>query len=212
MVDSEPNYFEADIKVLAEYGVNGYDRMMKKKYIGMGIREMMEELIEMYNIDATAELLTAKKSAYYCEIAKGNTVVFPEMLKFLRLLKQNNYPIALASGSSSEVIDMILSVTDLSKYFDVVLSSDVVEKGKPAPDLFLETARQLGVHPENCLVVEDSQYGVEAAKRAFMYCIGIPDPVFETMPDSFNMADLLYKEGICSFSAEKAFQWVKSIG
>ncbi len=84
------------------------------------------------------------------------------MYKFLQFLKSNNYPLALASGSSPEIIETVLSITKLKEYFDVVLSAEQVEKGKPAPDVFLEAAKQLGIPFKNCLVIEDSQPGVAA--------------------------------------------------
>jgi HAD superfamily hydrolase (TIGR01509 family) len=138
-------------------------------------------------------------------------MVFPEMLKFLQLLKKDNFPMAIASGSSPEIIEMILSITNIKPYFDVVLSAEEVKRGKPAPDIFIETAKLLGISPTNCLVLEDSQYGVEAAKSAGMYCISIPFPPSEQLHDSFMKADFLYRNGMDDFFAEQAFEWLKRI-
>lgn len=211
LIDSESNYYEADKRVLAEYGIFNFNKEMKKKYIGIGTKDMMQDIIEKYSIADTIENLVKKKNEYYIEIAKTNTIVFPEMKKFLEILKENQYLLALASGSSLEIINTILSITRLSDFFDTIVSADIVKKGKPEPDLFIETARQIGISPENCLVVEDSQYGVEAAKRASMRCIAIPYLVEETIADSFMMADILIKEGICYFSAEETYKWLSSI-
>jgi beta-phosphoglucomutase family hydrolase len=211
LIDSESNYYEADKKVLAEYGIFNFDQEMKKKYIGIGTKDMMQDIREKYSIADTIEDLVKKKNQYYIEIARTNTIVFPEMKKFLEILKENEYPLALASGSSLEIINMILSITNLNDFFDIRVSADIVEKGKPEPDLFIETARQIGILPENCLVVEDSQYGVEAAKRASMYCVAIPYLAEETMANSFMMADILIKNGICDFSAEENYKWLSSI-
>jgi beta-phosphoglucomutase family hydrolase len=208
LVDSEPNYFETDRKLLIEYGVMDFDVEMKNKYVGIGSRQMMEDMIKIYQINETIENLLAKKNKYYFEIARNSTVVFPEMLNLLELLSANNYPMALASGSSPEAIDLVLSVTNLKKYFNIILSAENVERGKPAPDIFLEAAKQLGVPSENCLVIEDSQYGVEAAKSAFMHCIALPYLTEGSLHDSFLMADLLFRNGITEFNAEKAFTWV----
>lgn len=212
LVDSEPNYSEADNKTLAEYGIVELSAEMKRKYVGIGTKEMMEDIKKMYDINETIENLVSKKNKYYLEIAKENTPVFPEMHKFLQFLKSNNYPLALASGSSPEIIETVLSITKLKEYFDVVLSAEQVEKGKPAPDVFLEAAKQLGVPFENCLVIEDSKPGVEAAKSASMYCIALPYMMKESPTDSFIMADLLFKNGICEFRAEKAIEWLLEKG
>jgi HAD superfamily hydrolase (TIGR01509 family) len=212
LVDSEPNYSEADDKTLADYGIVKLSAEMKRKYVGIGTVEMMEDIKKIYDINESIEILVAKKNKYYLEIAKKNTPVFPEMHKFLQFLKSNNYPLALASGSSPEIIDTVLSITKLREYFDVVLSAEQVEKGKPAPDVFLEAAKQLGVPFGNCLVLEDSKPGVEAAKSAFMYCMALPYTMEESLQDSFSMADLVFKNGISEFRAEKAIKWLQENG
>jgi HAD superfamily hydrolase (TIGR01509 family) len=208
LVDSEPNYFASDRKLLAEYGIYNLDEELKTKYVGFGSREMMEDIKRNYPIAETIDNLMLKKNSYYIEIAQANTVVFPEMLRFLENLKQNGYPAAVASGSSPAVIDMVLSVTNTRHYFDVVLSAEQVAKGKPAPDIFLEAARRLGIAAGNCLVVEDSHYGVEAAKNAAMHCIAIPYLLQEPLHVSFSKADMVFKQGISEFTADKAIAWI----
>lgn len=212
LVDSEPIYFQSDRKLLAEYGVTNLDWELKTKYVGVGSREMLEDLHKVYQFKDTLENLLVKKNRYYLELAKDNTVVYPEMLRFVELLKANNFPIALASGSSPEAIELVLSVTDLKKHFDVILSAEHVKKGKPEPDIFLEAAKLLGIPAESCLVVEDSRYGVEAAKGALMYCMAMPYVTEETLHESFTKADLLFRNGITEFTAEKAFDWVTTLG
>lgn len=211
LIDSEPNYYEAEKKFLADYGIFDFNQEMKKKYIGIGTKEMMQDIREKYGIADTVEDLIKKKNEYYIEIARTNTIVFPEMRKFLKILKKNEYPLALASGSSLEVIDTILSITKLSDFFAIRVSADTVKKGKPEPDLFIETAKQIDTLPENCLVVEDSQYGVKAAKKASMYCIAIPSLIEGNMANSFMKADVLIKNGINDFSAEENYKWLSSI-
>ncbi|EGO64697.1 HAD family hydrolase [Acetonema longum] len=211
LVDSEPNYFASDKRLLAEYGIPDFDEAMKNKYVGIGSREMLEDLKQIYPITESMEVLLRKKNDYYLEIARTGTVAYPEMIKFLHLLKDSHYPVALASGSSPEVIELVLSVTGLTGQFDVVLSAENVKRGKPSPDIFLEAARRLGVPAENCLVVEDSRYGVEAAQNAGMYCIALPCLAADPLPDCFGRADFLCRNGIADFTAEKAFAWVTGL-
>lgn len=211
LVDSEPNYLAADQKLFAEYGFMDYTREIHSKYIGFGSKEMMEDMQQKYPINESIENLLAKKNRYYIEIARKRTVVFPEMLKFLQLLVSQDYPVALASGSSPEVIQTVLSITDLAKYFKIVLSAENVKCGKPEPDIFIETAKRLGIAAEECLVIEDSQYGVEAAKRASMYCIALPSPTVTPLHDYFSKADLLFKNGIAEFSATQSMEWLTGI-
>jgi beta-phosphoglucomutase family hydrolase len=207
IIDSEPNYYEADRKVLADHGIP-YTMKMKEKYVGMGNRAMMEDLHRQYQFEASVDELLLQKNKYYQEIARGNTVVYPEMGRFLEILRQQRYPMALASGSSPEIIEMVLDITGLSRHFEVVISAEEVPRGKPAPDIFLEAAARLQVSPEDCLVVEDSQYGVEAAHRAGMYCIGVPYLTDQPLPESFQRVNLLFPEGMGGFTADKAYRWL----
>ena len=85
------------------------------------------------------------------------------------------YPIAVASSAHRAVIDAALEATDLAATFEVVVSSDEVAHGKPAPDVYLEAARRLGCDPAGCLVAEDSLNGVRAAKAAGMTVVLIPN-------------------------------------
>jgi HAD superfamily hydrolase (TIGR01509 family) len=85
------------------------------------------------------------------------------------VLKQLNVPICVATGSSPNRVATSLSVTGLSDHFGKnIFTASMVDKGKPAPDIFLHAAKTMGVHPENCLVVEDSTAGVDGAKAAGM--------------------------------------------
>lgn len=210
LVDSEPNYYKGDKQFLAEYGIDLTEEM-RSKYIGIGSQAMVEDIKDNFELNDSVENLVAKKNKYYVDIAQDNTMVFPEMLKFLQCLKKNNFPMAIASGSSPKIIEMILSMTNIKPYFDVVLSAEEVKRGKPAPDIFIETAKRLGISPINCLVLEDSKYGIEAAKSAGMYCIAIPFLTSEQLHNSFMKADLLFRNGMEEFSAEQAFEWLKNI-
>ncbi len=101
----------------------------------------------------------------------------PGAEELLAFLKQNNIKMAVATGSSPEIIKERLGAVDAEKWFDVVLSGWQVENGKPAPDIFLKTAELLGTKPEDCFVFEDSINGIVAACKAGTKCIGIPDIV-----------------------------------
>lgn len=84
-------------------------------------------------------------------------------------------PMAVASGGSRAIVSATLQATNLLPLFDTVVTIDDVGRAKPAPDLFLEAARRLGVPPENCLVFEDSREGLEAAKRAGMRAVDVAE-------------------------------------
>ncbi len=111
--------------------------------------------------------------------------------ELLEALKAENTKIALASGTSRPSVMHHLKAVDAEKYFDAIICGGDVEKGKPAPDIFLLAAEKIGVEPQDCFVLEDSSNGVIAAHKAGMKCIGIPDIIpFENEIESLTFATL----------------------
>ena len=84
----------------------------------------------------------------------------------------------------------MLELSGLARFFQVTVSSEEVQHGKPAPDVYLEAARGLGVPPENCAAVEDSRNGIRAAKAAGMRVIAIPNPHFPPGEEALGLADV----------------------
>jgi HAD superfamily hydrolase (TIGR01509 family) len=100
------------------------------------------------------------------------------------------YPLGLASSSNRELIDTVLEVSGLARYFRATVSSEEVAHGKPAPDVYLEAARRLGVAPERCAAVEDSHGGIRSAKAAGMRVIAIPNATYPPDADALALADV----------------------
>ena len=208
LVDSEPLYLEADQKIFRPLGII-VEAEHKKPYTGLSSHCFLADIKKQYDLSISVEELLTRKNAAYMELAQERTHVFPEMRTFVSLLKEHGYPLAVASGSSKEVIDAVLEAADLLTYFDVTLSSSQVKKGKPAPDVFLEAARLLNTPPQACLVMEDSRYGVEAAKNAQMSCIAIPPAEAAPLPDCCYEAEVRFAKGMAEFTAARAFAWLR---
>jgi HAD superfamily hydrolase (TIGR01509 family) len=101
------------------------------------------------------------------------------------------WPLALASSSNRELIDLALHASGLGRLFAATVSSEEVARGKPAPDVFLEAARRLGVEPAYCGAVEDSENGIRAAKAAGMHTVAIPNPQYRPAEDALEQADVV---------------------
>ena len=97
-------------------------------------------------------------------------------------------PLGLASSANREVIDRVLSHDDLAACFQATVSSEEVERGKPAPDVYLEAARRMGADPERCTAVEDSANGIRAALAAGMRTIALPNVHFPPPDDVLAQA------------------------
>ncbi len=121
-----------------------------------------------------AEALGEKKEELFRDIIRREKVtVLPGALELLRSLKEDDWRLALASSGPLESTDLILSSIGIGHIFECVVSARWLSQGKPAPDVFLLAASNLGVAPDCCVVIEDTIDGVNAAKAAGMKCISV---------------------------------------
>jgi HAD superfamily hydrolase (TIGR01509 family) len=101
------------------------------------------------------------------------------------------WPLGVASSSNCELIDCVLEVSGLAPYFKATVSSEEVEHGKPAPDVYLEAARRLGVEAARSVAIEDSASGIRSAHAAGMHVVAIPNHAFPPPADILTLADLV---------------------
>ncbi|WP_280912767.1 HAD family phosphatase [Streptomyces sp. SAI-208] len=208
LVDSEPNYYEAGRRTLAEHGVPDFTWADHQRYVGISTRETVTRWKSLYGLRASVAELLADKNRRYLELARTATRVYPEMRKFVELLAGEGVPMAVASGSSPEAIDAILAGTGLDAYLRTTVSADEVAHGKPAPDVFLEAARRLGARPADCVVLEDAAPGAAAAHAAGMRCIAVPYVAAQADAPEFARAGLLLRGGQEEFTARTAHEWL----
>ncbi|MEU0723946.1 HAD family phosphatase [Streptomyces sp. NPDC006140] len=208
LVDSEPNYYEAGRQTLAEHGVPGFSWADHERYVGISTQETVADWKERYGLRASVEELFSDKNRRYLELARTSTRAYPEMRAFVELLAAEDVPMAVASGSSPEAIEAVLSGTGLAALLPTVVSADEVARGKPAPDVFLEAARRLGSDPADCVVLEDAAPGAAAAHAAGMRCIAIPYVPAQADAPEFATAGLLLRGGQEEFTARTAYDWL----
>ncbi len=160
--------------VLKEIGCNVTDEFLERR-IGIGTKRTLAEALRAKNTPFTDEEideLTKKKTKV--QVRLTHTVsLFEGAVSLLESLESKT-KVALASMSNREVIDKLLDEKGIRKYFNVVVTADEVIQPKPDPEAFLTCAIYLKCRPEKCIVVEDSIFGVQAAKQAGMRCIAIP--------------------------------------
>ncbi|MBX2844515.1 MAG: HAD family phosphatase, partial [Flammeovirgaceae bacterium] len=126
--------------------------------------DLSEEDIEKYSIE---------KEALFREIYKEDIVALPGLEDFLKLLEKNSISRAVATSAPRENVDFTLKMTNLEKFYPIILDSSHVSKGKPDPEVYLKTAEALRYLPEHCIVFEDSLPGVESAKRSGAKVVGL---------------------------------------
>jgi HAD superfamily hydrolase (TIGR01509 family) len=103
------------------------------------------------------------------------------------------WPLAVASSSNRPLIEAVLAGAGVSERFAATVSSEEVPRGKPAPDVYLEAARRLGVLPERCAAVEDSANGIRAAHAAGMHVLALPNPHYPPAPEALALADAVLR-------------------
>ena len=172
LVDSEPFHVENEKRMFKIMGLDISDEE-HAGYMGTATDVMWEQIKRDRNLTIDVSEVTARtireEIPFFQSLDKIDPM--PGLLNLLAELKNRNIHIAVASSSDKQIIDIILEKSELKKYFKYAVSSSEVGKSKPEPDVFLHAAKLLGVHPQNCIVIEDSKNGIKAAKAAGMYCI-----------------------------------------
>lgn len=190
MIETEHLQSQAYEQVLRSYRVNPeFNNEGVVHRVGISGVDNFTFLKQKYNIDESIEILLDKKQTIYRAILSNNIVPKPGLLSLLETMKNAGLKLAVASSSSLEDIMFVLKHIGITDAFEVVVSGENVAQHKPAPDIFIEVARQLNVRPEDCVVLEDSQSGVEAAKAAHMKVIAVPNQF--TKSQDFRSADVV---------------------
>ena len=178
IVDTAKYHFKA-WQSLAKNLQYNFTEQDNEQFKGVSRVRSLELLLEMAQYKATEkekEQWLIDKNTHYLAIIShmNNSEILPGITEILKALKAQQIPVAL--GSASKNAQPILEKVGLLSYFDVLVDGNEVTMAKPNPEVFLTAAKGLGVAPEDCVVFEDAQAGVAAAKAAKMTCVGIGDP------------------------------------
>lgn len=172
IVDSEPRHERAFREIFDELGYGDRHGMDFAAYYGRSDRAFWLDFIAKHRPRQSIEELLALKQNRLIDILRRDQPLFDGLPDLLERLAPR-YTLAVASGSNHPVIEEVLAMKQLGRFFSVVVSVQDVARGKPAPDVFLRAAELLAVPAARCCVVEDSAHGVEAARAAGMEVIAI---------------------------------------
>jgi len=165
-------------EVLKEIGCTVGDEYLERQ-IGIGARNMFRNALRSSNIpydEQVIDKLMERKNRLHTQFA-DKIRLFNGVTDLLDSLR-SKVKTALATMSSRSVIDRMLREKRITGYFDYVISADEVQQPKPHPEVFLKCAKELRCQPQRCVVVEDSIFGVKAAKKASMKCVAIPSGAY----------------------------------
>ncbi|MDE2311691.1 MAG: HAD family phosphatase [Patescibacteria group bacterium] len=155
----------------------------------VGTINNMAKLKREYGLWQPLWWLKFRQKAAYRQAVKQDGRPTPGLLALLKILRQAQLPLAVASGSPDAVIRFVTDSLGVRDYFHCLVSSRSLRRNKPFPDVYLEAACRLGVPPASCLAVEDQGVGVQAAKAAGMKVVAVPNRF--TINDDFSAADLV---------------------
>lgn len=173
IADSMPLHYTAWKTALGERGCD-YPEDLFYQWGGKPIREIIADLNRMQGLSMPVEEVAHRKEGLYYELLPKLTAV-PEVLEEIESA-HGRIPFAVVSGSTRESVVKSLEVLGLLEKFDLLVCAGDYVRAKPAPDPFLMAAQRLGVAPEKCLVFEDTDLGIEAAKAAGMAWVKILQP------------------------------------
>lgn len=189
LVDSEIVWNDVRSDIAEQRGVR-WNADDHQAVMGVSTAEWAAYMIRRLKLDLTPaeveELVVSRMVAsYHQEI--------PFKPGAVELVKKTaeRYPLGLASGSVRSLIEIVVESPEFAGLFKVAVSADEVGRGKPNPDVYLETARRLGVPPDACVCLEDSGHGIDAGKAAGMRVIAVPDPRFMPSAGTLARADVV---------------------
>ena len=175
IVDTAKYHFLA-WKRLANELATPFTERDNERLKGVSRMRSLDIILELGSLDLTEEVkeeLAAKKNAWYVDFITKMTPeeILPGALEFIKDAKEKKIKVALGSASKNAMT--ILERLNIKHYFDAIISGNEVSTAKPDPEVFIKGAAALGLKPEECIVFEDAEAGVEAAINGNMKCIGI---------------------------------------
>jgi HAD superfamily hydrolase (TIGR01509 family) len=158
--------------------------------LGMSSVEWSRYMHDELGVPVPPERISAEVADRVAKRYRERLPLLPGATDAVRSLARE-WPLAVASSSNRNVIDLVIEKAGLADAFVATVSSEEVERGKPAPDVYLEAARRLGVDPDSCAAIEDSGNGIRSADAAGMAVVAIPNKDFPPDPDALALAALV---------------------
>ncbi len=212
ITDSEILHLRSFNQVLAKYGVEISTKDYYKEYLGLSDFDCFKALVNKKVLQEPAkgiESLAEEKTEVFEKLAKTEGRIIEGVRDFLQMLSRNKMPIAICSGALLTEIELVLEQARLRPFFEVIVSAEFVKKGKPSPEGFILTLRKLNrgrqnaILPNQCIVIEDSHWGLEAARAAGMHSIAVTN--------SYDADQLTLAEKIVTKLGELSIDTLQSI-
>ena len=191
LLDSEQVWDEAREQLAKERGGRWHEHA-QRDMMGMSSPEWSRYMHDVIGLPEPPEEISREVVERMAKLYREHLPVVPGAREAVERLAAR-WPLGLASSSNRELIDLALELLGVKHLFKAAVSSEEVARGKPAPDVYLEAARRLGVAPTHAAAIEDSENGIRAAKAAGIRVIAIPNRHFPPAEDALTQADVLLR-------------------
>jgi HAD superfamily hydrolase (TIGR01509 family) len=186
LIESERVWDTARRELVSDRGGTWHDHATTDM-MGMSSKEWSQYLHDRLGVPMEPAEINDAVVQRVAAAFKEHLPLLPHAVETVRELAAR-WPLGVASSSNRPIIELVLERSGLRACFDAIVSSEEVERGKPAPDVYIAAARQLGVGPDDCVAVEDSTNGIKAAVAAGMRTIAVPNRELPPADDALKMA------------------------
>jgi beta-phosphoglucomutase-like phosphatase (HAD superfamily) len=175
MVNSEPLHVSAWDEALkvSDRNLSDLSQIFRQTMAGKKPIVIARGMVEELNLPISANELLELKSSLFLEKARTSLLGMPGVVASIHRFKEAGYKLAIGTSLDRDFLDIILNILNVSDLFDVIVTGDQIENGKPDPETYLKVSNQLGISPNECVVFEDAQSGIQSAKAASAWCIAI---------------------------------------
>jgi HAD superfamily hydrolase (TIGR01509 family) len=191
IVDSEHVWDAAREALARERGGRWHERA-QQDMMGMSSLEWSRYMHDVIGLSEPPEEISAEVVRRLEEIYRKELPLIDGAPEAVARLAER-WPLAVASSSNRPIIDLVLELSGLERYFRATVSSEEVPRGKPAPDVYLEATRRLGADPEWSAAIEDSHNGILSSKAAGMRVVAIPNPRYPPDEEALGAADVVLR-------------------
>ena len=193
IIDSEPMHNKAYHDMFNEVGIDVSDKLYES-FTGQSTINICKHLCDHFNLAETPETLVALKRKHYKRFFESNSdlTLIDGVLDLIKDYHRNGLTLVLASSAAMTSINQIFERFDLDQYFVAKLSGGDLKASKPHPEIFIKAAEASGFNNHECMVIEDSTNGIEAAKAAHIFCVGFDS--FHSKNQDYSKADIVVKD------------------
>lgn len=187
LINSEPVWFKAKVNLMKSINLE-WNHEDQTSTMGVPTKFWIDYIFNKVNgVLSKEEILHGVTDRMKNLYRNGEIELMPGALDTLNIAKQN-YKVGLATGSYKELMEIILEVNNWKNYFEVILSSDDLQRGKPFPDIYIEVMKRLNATPKETVILEDSRDGIKSGVASGANVIAVPSKEVEVPKDVLNSA------------------------